>query len=128
MCSNQAEKRAAETLINSKIPEVTSDCLLNTNTNEELLPSIKRALLETIVSGTATKKCEIIQYVDCFLSNKSQSSNCAASYEKYLKWLNANKFIDIVKVKEDDGESLSECYKPSQLGYAVVGSAMAINF
>ena len=47
MCANLAEKKVAETLINSKMPEVNVDSLQNTN--EELLPSIKRALLETIV-------------------------------------------------------------------------------
>ena len=123
MCSNPAEKKAAEILINARMPEIVSESL-QTN-NDELLPSIKRALLETIVSGTANQKNEVIQYVECFLSNRSQSNN-STSYEKYLKWLNLNKFIDIVKLKEDGQDSLIECYKPTQLGYAVVGSAMVI--
>ena len=120
MCSNIAEKKAAETLINAKIPEITSDLFQNI---DELLPSIKRALLETIVSGTATQKNEIIQYVECFLSNRSQSKN-STPYDKYLKWLNTNKFIDIVNLKDEDNQTLIECYKPTQLGFAVVGSAM----
>jgi len=91
MCSNPAEKKAAEILINARMPEIVSEPL-QTN-NDELLPSIKRALLETIVSGTANQKHEVIQYVECFLSNRSQSNN-STSYEKYLKWLNLNKFID----------------------------------
>ena len=121
MCSNPSEKKAAEALLSSKIPEIATETV--SKNNDELLASIKRALLETIVSGTATKKDEIIQYVECFLSNKTQSKS-PDSYEKYLKWLHLNQFIDIVKLKEENSEILNECYKPTQLGYAVVGSAM----
>ena len=124
ICSNPSEKKAGETLINSKMPEISVSALKNT---EELLPSIKRALLETIVSGVDTKKQEIIDYVECFLSNKLENVS-AQSYEKYLKWLNSNQFIDIIQVKEEENgrEQFVECYKPSQLGFAVVGSAMVI--
>ena len=124
MCSNPNEKKAAETLLNSKMPEVTSESMASNG--DELMASIKRALLEVLVSATATKKTEIVQYIECFLSNKTHGAKNSDSCEKYIKWLHSNQFIDIVKIK--DSESLVECYKPTQLGYAVVGSAMVWSF
>lgn len=112
MCANINEKKIAESLINSEISEHIS-----VDAKTELFGSIKRALLETIVSGVAVQKKEIIDYVKCFLSHSLVDDS---SYEKYLKWLNSNQFIDILSSNNED-----ESYKPSQLGYAVVGSAMS---
>ena len=113
MCSNAAEKRIGESLLNSQLPEIHFP---STSNDSDLLPSLKRALLETIVSGIATKKAEITSYMNCFLKIKSSEDKNIS--ERYLKWLNVNQFIDFVK--EDE-----ESYKPSQLGYAVVASAMS---
>ena len=79
----------------------------------ELLASVKRAVLETIVSGLATTRGELIAYFQCFLSSNSSS---AIDPSKYLKWLAEHKLVVIV-----DGAS----YKPTQLGYAVCAAAMA---
>ena len=54
MCLNSEEKQHAQTLIKSKLPEVKFRPESN-----ELQPSIKRALLETIVSGIASTREEI---------------------------------------------------------------------
>ncbi|CAF0883929.1 unnamed protein product [Brachionus calyciflorus] len=112
MCANLNEKKIAENLLNSEIPE-----LVTSEAQKELSSSIKRALLETIVSGVASRKKEIIDYVKCFLSHSLVDD---LGYEKYLKWLNSNQFLDIVSSNSDD-----ENYKSTQLGYAVVGSAMS---
>lgn len=114
MCANPNEKKIAETLLNSNLPELSTAV----NASNDLVSSIKRALLETIVSGIATKKNEIISYVRCFLSYRLEDTN--NSYDKYLKWLNSNQFIDVVNPNDSE-----ENYKPTQLGYAVVGSAMS---
>lgn len=114
MCSNLKEKSIGETLLNTKMIHVENN---SKSSGNDLVGSIKRALLETIVSGIACKKSEIVDYAKCFLSFKVEETN---STEKYLKWLNLNQFIDIVQ-----SENANETYKPTQLGYAVVGSAMA---
>lgn len=122
MCSNAKEKKIAETLIGcSQVQEAnfmpyswkksTDDTSLN--------PSIKRALLETIVSGMASTKCQVIEYLKCFLSSRLENED---SYEKYLKWLNQNQFLDIKSV---DSETKQEHYKPTQLAYGVVAAAMS---
>lgn len=120
MCSTSNENKIAESLINcAQLPELSFGSHFNTS-NEILSSGIKRALLETIVSGIASSKEDIIQYVSCFLANQVEDKN---SYEKYLKWLNQNQFIDIDKVGSES--SSNENYKPTQLAYAVVGSAMS---
>ena len=48
LCGNKNEKRVAESLINSQLNAVLEPIVVVDN---ELKPSIKRALLETIVSG-----------------------------------------------------------------------------
>jgi DNA polymerase theta len=118
MCSNLNEKKIADTLVNcSKLPELT----FNSSSSTELSSSVKRALLETIVSGIATKRGELCQYVSCFLSTKLDDT-----FDKYIKWLNTNQFIDVVKSAETSDEHSAEIgYKPTQLAYAVVQSAMA---
>lgn len=114
MCANKNEKNLAEVLINSKQPELGFSLKEN-----ELKASIKRALLETIVSGIAYKKDEVIEYTNCFIKNSNESC------EQYLKWLETNKFIAIVKTKDETSDSMIECYKATQLGHAVVASAMS---
>jgi DNA polymerase theta len=122
MCTNAAEKRVGESLLKASM----LDCVNNTMSNKpntvqssssDLCASIKRAILETIVSGVAVKKSELIQYVNCFIASNTDLVDC----EKYVKWLNTNQFVDIVR----DHETLDEHFKPSQLGYAVVASSMA---
>lgn len=118
LCGNAKEKQIAHTLLNSELKEIEA---VAPKADDELKASIKRALLETIVSGIATQKSDIIQYTSCFLTNGSSVGLC----EKYLKWLEQNEFISIVQMKEENCEKLLECYKPTQLGYAVVASAMS---
>lgn len=120
MCSNLNEKKIGENLLNSSIPEISAN-MNQKSSNTELLSSVKRALLETIVSGIASRKEDIIQYTMCTLANQfNEGSN---DYIKYLEWLNTNHFIDTVKINENNQEF--ECYKPSQLAYAVVSSSMS---
>ena len=104
MCLNAEEKQHAQTLMKSKLPEVK----LKAEDTESLKPSIKRALLETIVSGIASKKDEVIEYTNCFIRIENGAEN--NSNEKYLKWLESNKFISIVETKDQDGKT-TECYK-----------------
>ncbi len=119
MCSNLNEKKIGEALLNSNIMDCVNNTMVNKPTtvqSTELCGSVKRALLETIVSGVAVKKTELLQYVNCFISSKTD----AIDYEKYIKWLNTNQFVDIIK-----DENMEEHFKPTQLGYAVVASSMA---
>jgi DNA polymerase theta len=122
MCSNANERKIGEALLNASMMDCVNNTMTN-NTNKpasvqssELCASIKRALLETIVSGVAVKKTELIQYVNCFIASKTD----IIDYEKYIKWLNTYQFVDIVR-----DESMEEHFKPTQLGYAVVASSMA---
>jgi len=116
MCGNAKEKQIAESLINSELKEITASEL---SAGDELKSSVKRALLETIVSGIASNRDEIIEYTSCFLTNTSGPSTS----EEYLTWLKKNEFISIAEVKSECG--LVECCKPTQLGYAVVAAAMS---
>ncbi len=121
MCSNVKEKQIAEDLINSELKEIVSN---EWTLGDELKSSVKRALLETIVSGIASKLNEILEYTSCFLTNRSEPGVS----EEYLNWLKKNEFISIVEVKKEGDEidgSLVECCKPTQLGYAVVAAAMS---
>ena len=118
LCANAKEKQIGSTLLNSELKEI--ETTVAANVDDELKSSIKRALLETIVSGIASQKTEIIEYTSCFLNNASDASLS----EKYLKWLGQNEFLSIVQIKEENSEMGLECYKPTQLGYAVVAAAM----
>jgi DNA polymerase theta len=122
MCNNQNEKKIGIEILNAEIVQIVSQ---NNNINkqdnqDDLIPSIKRSLLEVIVSGIASKKEDIINYFDCKLMTYNSEEQAMVNFEKYLTWLNKNQFIDVLK-----NEISEECYKPTQLGYAVVASAMA---
>lgn len=120
MCSNANERKIAEGLVNiEQMPEANFASNLSAQSNETapLNGGIKRALLETIVSGVASSKQEVIDYVSCFLSSRLENGD---SYEKYLKWLNQNQFIDM-----SNSGTVDETYKPTQLAYAVVAAAMS---
>lgn len=118
MCSNSNERKIAEHLLNASYSEASSSSVNKPPVDSDTLSaSIKRALLETIVSGVASNKQEVVNYVGCFIASSTQP----IEYEKYLKWLNTSQFIDIVHREE----SQEECYKPTQLAYAVVSSSMS---
>lgn len=125
MCANANEKKIAQMLISSsssKIPEAAIGGNLGGQTSNDLNSGVKRALLETIVSGVACSKQEVIDYVSCFLSTRLENAD---AYEKYLKWLNQNQFIDVDQSVSCADEINRENYKPTQLGFAVVGAAMS---
>ena len=134
MCSNANERKIAESLLNANLVDCSANRIVNTThvtkqqqtvQTSDLSASMKRALLETIVSGVVVKRSEIIQYVNCFIASKTS----AVDYEKYLKWLNSNQFVDIVRggLAASDANNImeEENYKPTQLGYAIVASSMA---
>lgn len=123
MCSNANEKKIAQCLIStSLIPEMnfTSNFRVQSSNDDALNCGVKRALLETIVSGIACSKHDVIEYINCFLSTRIEKTE---AYDRYIKWLNQNRFIDINQ-NSCEG-TVSENYKPTQLGYAVVGAAMS---
>jgi hypothetical protein len=151
MCSNPNEKKLAHDLLNANISEVkcsnspSRNAIIQQtkkaqiNSQQTLLPSVKRALLETIVGGIATSRRELIEYASCFLtlneSDLTNKCNCnkktdcfciraQTNKENYLNWLNKNEFVSIVK-KDDSVGYEDVLYKPTQLGYAVVSSAMS---
>lgn len=124
MCSNANERKIAQTLIGTtQMPDMNFSSNFGAQSSNDpasLNSGVKRALLETIVSGIASSKQDVIDYVSCFLSTRLENAD---AYEKYLKWLNQNQFIDVDHSSTDG--TPSEHYKPTQLGYAVVGSAMS---
>ena len=103
MCLNSEEKQHAQTLINSNLPELKLK-----SESIQLQSSIKRALLEAIVSGIVSTKDEVIEYTNCFIITVKGNGN--ESNEKYLKWLESNKFISIIETKDQDGK-ITEGYK-----------------
>jgi hypothetical protein len=133
MCSNAAEKRLGECLINSELPELSSTMGIaapfTTKGNKqqnvnELASSMKRAILETIVSGIATTKEDLKLYSNCFLS-KQEIEIKGLDIDIYLNWLYKNEFIDVVVDKTStETNPQKQSYKPTQLGFAVVSSAM----
>jgi DNA polymerase theta len=119
MCNNQNEKKIGIEILNAEIVQIPQNSNKQLN-QDDLIPSIKRSLLEVIVSGIASKREDIINYFDCKLMTYNNDDSKVVNFEKYLEWLNKNQFIDVLK-----NENSQECYKPTQLGYAVVASAMA---
>ena len=117
MCANLNEKRIGESLVNSELKEIQINASLGAS--GELVPSIKRALLETIVSGMALTKNQLIEYTNCFLNSSGSDSAMSVNY---VNWLCKNEFISII---DSGDESESASFKPTQLGYAVVAAAMS---
>lgn len=77
-----------------------------------------------ILKGVATSKKEIIDYIKCFLNN-SINNECMA--DSYLEWLKTNEFISMFASKDDESQTVEHVFKATQLGYAVVASAMSPN-
>jgi DNA polymerase theta len=135
MCANASEKKAAETLLRSQMPDLfaaaKSTSVAGTGEQQPLLASIKRALLESIVSGVASKHSDIVAYKNCFCKinhckNLNANGDEDEDIEAYLQWLNKNEFISIVKNDGAYGDQTCQTvYKPTQLAFACVASAMA---
>ena len=64
MCANASERRIGEALIDSHVPAMTfvSAAAPSTSVDQHLSSAVKRALLETIVAGVASKRQDIVDY------------------------------------------------------------------
>ena len=86
------------------------------------LPIINLLYSQFLIKGVATTKKELIDYTKCFLNNGITYDGMA---ECYLDWLRKNEFVSFIDLKDDDSDQLEKMLKPTQLGYAVVASAMS---
>lgn len=123
MCNNSSEKRQGEELVKSTLPPIKS-CLLSSTGNLSL--SIKRAVLEIIVSGIAREINDVRLYTSCTLlcvSSNEQNQIIDATIEQSIKWLLENELIAKVSIKEEEIDK--EIFKATPFGSAVLNSAMS---
>jgi hypothetical protein len=125
MCNNPNEKRVGEELLKSQLTPIKS-CL---SVNMALSGSIKRAILEIVVSGVAQETNDLIKYASCTLLVQQEAQESSKPEQndfikQCLDWLIKNNFIANVQIKIQDSES-KQIYKATSLGNAVLASAMA---
>ncbi|ROT77098.1 putative DNA polymerase theta-like [Penaeus vannamei] len=118
----EGERQKAQVLMTSSLPAITS-CLQQ---DASLTSSMKRAILEVIVSGIATSPEEVERYSKCTLlaaslRNEASSSQADAqnSILSCVEFLEENEFI---RLQEVDG---STRYTSTQLGCAVLASGLS---
>ncbi|XP_068203491.1 DNA polymerase theta isoform X2 [Palaemon carinicauda] len=117
----EGEKQKALTLLSSSLPPVTS-CLQQ---DSSLTSSMKRAVLEVIVSGVAAGSLEVESYCSCTLlaaslRNTSESQQDAQnSILSCVQFLEENEFI---RLQETDSGLK---YIGTQLGCAVLASGLS---
>ncbi|KAK7072181.1 hypothetical protein SK128_021895, partial [Halocaridina rubra] len=116
------EKSKAESLVTSTLPSITS-CLQQDNS---LTSSMKRAILEVIVSGIAATQQDVIRYSSCTLLAASINKETRLSQTETpnsilscVQFLEENEFIRLQDT--DNGVK----YMGTQLGYAVLASGLS---
>ncbi|KAL3883562.1 hypothetical protein ACJMK2_029814 [Sinanodonta woodiana] len=118
------EKSKAVTLMKSSLPPVNST--LMKQYGEELSSSIKRAVLEVVVSGVASTIQDVADYVSCTLlavSLPKDGTKTDELIEACVSFLQENEFVTLRKITNGDG-LVSEKFFPTQLGSAVLASAL----
>ncbi|KAL5009648.1 hypothetical protein ScPMuIL_011953 [Solemya velum] len=117
------ERSKAVTLVTASLPPVKS-CLIKQD--EGLSSSVKRAILEIVVSGLATSVEDVIAYVSCTMlaaSAATDSKKTAALIQTCLQFLQDNEFVTVPTTKP--GEETTARLTPTQLGAAVLASALS---
>ncbi|CAL1548393.1 unnamed protein product, partial [Lymnaea stagnalis] len=123
ICKAQ-EKAKAKNLLKSELPAVES--CLQFNVKEGLSSSLKRAVLEIVVSGVAPKVEDVVTYIDCTLLSVSLEGNGlgqvkTALVESCIKYLQENEFVTVqVSQKEETNK-----FYPTQLGAAILASSLS---
>ncbi|KAK3585671.1 hypothetical protein CHS0354_020237 [Potamilus streckersoni] len=118
------EKSKAVTIMKSTLPPVHST-LMN-HQGEQLSSSMKRAILEVVVSGVALTIQDVADYVSCTLlavSLPKDGTKTDEFIEACISFLQENEFVTVQKITNNDG-SVGERFVPTQLGSAVLASAL----
>ncbi|XP_056015539.1 DNA polymerase theta-like [Ostrea edulis] len=119
------EKSKAVTLVKSELPPVRS-CLIRKQ-GEQLSSSIKRAILEIVVSGVAVSVSDITAYASCTMlavSLETSSDERQAMISDCSQFLQDNEFVSLQQVHCTDGKT-EERFVPTQLGAAVLASSLS---
>ncbi|KAL8575274.1 hypothetical protein ACOMHN_001819 [Nucella lapillus] len=126
----EGEKRMAQGLLRSDLPPVTS-CLHNAADGAHLSRSMKRAILEVVVSGVASTPADVARYVACTLLSASlplrdddNNNSTAQLITACLAFLEDNEFVTLHAAKDSEGGEVTQ-YQPTQLGSAVLASSMS---
>ncbi|XP_021338869.1 DNA polymerase theta-like isoform X1 [Mizuhopecten yessoensis] len=119
------EKSKAVTLVSSTLPPVHS-CLLK-DEGQQLSSSLKRAILEIVVSGVASCPKDVVTYISCTMLAASlppDDQQATTIIHNCITFLQENEFVTLQKSTETDGWE-EERFHPSQLGSAVLASSMS---
>ncbi|XP_006825052.1 uncharacterized protein LOC100373645 [Saccoglossus kowalevskii] len=119
------ERSKGQHLMQTELKPVCS-CLVKEN-GEETTSSMKRAILEVIVSGVATSPSDVDKYASCTLLaaslTTSESTSNFGSIQNCIKFLVDNEFIRLHQVK--NGAESSDKYVATQLGSATLSSSLS---
>ncbi|RUS83890.1 hypothetical protein EGW08_008371 [Elysia chlorotica] len=127
ICKPQ-EKSKGKTLLQAELPSVES--CLHFDPDEGLSRSLKRAVLEVVVSGVAPSPEDVMTYVNCTLlsasmnSESAQGNNSSVLIESCIQFLQDNEFVTIQKSTNEDGEEVSR-FHPTLLGSAILASSLS---
>ncbi|KAL4233021.1 hypothetical protein ACF0H5_007707 [Mactra antiquata] len=119
------ERSKAEKLVQGSLPSVHSTLIKNED--EPLSSSLKRAILEVVVSGVATTPDEVSTYASCTLlaasltKDQTQTSNLI---QECVTFLEEYEFVCKQNITQSDG-ARKERYVPTQLGSAVLSSSIS---
>ncbi|KAK3098715.1 hypothetical protein FSP39_022356 [Pinctada imbricata] len=119
------ERAKAVTLVTSELPSVGS-CLYHKE-GEPLSRSLKRAILEIVVSGVASVPEDVAMYASCTMLAASLTKDTGQTdtlINACIEFLRENEFVSLQKVRESDGSEV-ERFCPTQLGSAVLASALS---
>ncbi|KAK2169547.1 hypothetical protein LSH36_9g16021 [Paralvinella palmiformis] len=129
------ERIKAEKLMKSDLTPVRS-CLVKSE-SDSLSSSMKRAILEVIVSGVASTPQQVENYAKCTLlaasmemvwaidiNNEDPISRRTGVIEKCIDFLTDSELISLRKCLNDDGV-MAEQYTATNLGSAVLASSLA---
>ncbi|CAH1799446.1 unnamed protein product, partial [Owenia fusiformis] len=120
------EKNKAVSLVTSALKPVQS-CLKREQ--EALSSSMKRAILEVVVSGVASSPEEVTTYARCTMLSASlqeeEKGHAFHSIDACIQFLKENEFVNLKAVNNASTESKTEKFYPTQLGAAVLASALS---
>ncbi|XP_064629325.1 DNA polymerase theta-like [Lineus longissimus] len=118
------EKAKATTLVMSDLKPVQS-CLLK---RDGLSASMKRAILEVVVSGVARTPADVLSYANCTMLAASlatdEGNNQEQPIQDCIKFLQDAELVRIQEIQNADGSKTSE-YFPTQLGSAILASSLS---
>ncbi|BFZ09845.1 hypothetical protein BsWGS_12884 [Bradybaena similaris] len=121
------EKNVGKKLMESSLPPVKS--CLHFNTDVGLTGSLKRAILEVVVSGVAPTPEDVTTYINCTLlsaslSEDTQNNVKTALVDSCIQFLQDNEFVAVNVTHNEDGTDTRKFY-PTQLGSAILASSLS---